>query len=664
MKTRTRQQRPGTTPLPAVNLTHQNLLDRVIAYVAPGVATRRVAERNQLAISGAYTGARVDKAQLSRWTPIAGSANADTVHDLRMLRSRSRDQMRNAPVALGALNTTVSHTVGTGLTYTPAIDADFLGLDDEQAEEWQDDVIRRWKAWAECTDCDAARQLDFYGLQELGFRSFLESGDAFVLTPMLQRNGKGPKLALQLVEADRVCNPAYASDSATVISGMEILPETGETIAVHIARRHPGDDNLGRAANQWDRMVVRGSSTGRRNVLHIFKPLRPGQVRGVPWIAPIMEPLKQLGRWSEAELNAAVVSGLMATFVTMDPEAYDTLYDEDSQGMIIDKALKWSGEMESGKAVNLLPGESVESPAPGRPNPAFDPFWTAMVRQIGMALEMPFEVLVMHFESSYSAARAALLMAYKSFRSKRDMLTKTLCQPVFELWLTDEVASGRINAPGFFADDIVRAAWCAAIWTGDGPGSIDPEKEVNAAQKRVDLGISTKQAESIAFDGIDWQQKHEQRVKEINAEKADGIYFPPAGTPAASSPTAPPMEDGAPVPPDSRSATDAWRASLDARIDGLAKNPTSITVNLPPMEFKAGDVHIAQPGISIGGPTTTVNLPEGCIQLDATVEAPTLNIDVPAPQVTIQHAPQRPTRQVHTCDADGNLVETITTPLA
>ncbi|MBC7600528.1 MAG: phage portal protein [Polaromonas sp.] len=529
---------PAAAPNAAAPLGGQNIIDKAIAYVAPGLAMRRMQARSQLALSGSYTGARIDRAQLSRWMPMAGSANADTIRDLPMLRSRSRDQMRNAPVALGALNTTVSHVVGTGLTYTPAIDAEFLGLDDEQAEAWQDDVKRRFSAWASSVDCDCARQLDFYGLQELGFRSFLESGDSFVITPRLARNGKPARLALQLVEADRVCNPNRGADGPALIDGVEIDPPTGEVLAFHVARMHPGGVNV--AGNVWDRVGVRGSSTGRRNVLHIFKPLRPGQLRGVPWIAPIIEPLKQLGRWSDAELNAAVVSGLMATFIKMDPNAFDTLYDEDAQGAIIDSASKWSGEMESGKAINLMPGESIESPTPGRPNPAFDPFWTAMVRQIGMALEMPYEVLVMHFQSSYSAARAALLMAWKSFRSKRDMLAKTFCQPVLELWLADEVAEGRISAPGFFADDVVRAAWCAAIWTGDGPGSIDPSKEVDAAAKRVELGISTKQAESILHDGVDWEQKHEQRVKEINAEKRDGIYIQPAGSPVQTPAQPPP----------------------------------------------------------------------------------------------------------------------------
>jgi lambda family phage portal protein len=529
------QPKPNPSRLPA--LTGQNVVDKVVAYFSPATALSRTNARNQLALSGGYTGARLDKAQLSRWLPTGGSPTTDVIRDLPLLRARSRDQMRNAPVALGALNTTVSHVVGTGLTYTPAIDARFLGLSEVEAEDWQNNAKRRFKAWAESADCDVARQLDFYGIQEMGFRSMLESGDCAVLTPRLARSGKAPVLALQLLEADRLCNPSGKPSSPSLVDGMEINPATGELLAVHVAAHHPGDYQ---GPNSWKRVPVRGGATGRRNVLMMFKPLRPSQVRGVPWISPILEPLKQLGRWSDAELNAAVISGLNATFVTMDPDAFDNLYDAEDQVGLINNAKKWSGTMESGQVINLLPGESIESPTPGRPNPAFDPFWTAMVRQIGMALEMPYEVLVMHFQSSYSAARAALLMAWKAFRGKRDLLAKLLCQPVLELWLADEVAEGRINAPGFFTSDVTRAAWCAAIWTGDGPGSIDPAKEVDAARKRVELGVSTKQAESILHDGVDWEQKHQQRVKEINAEKRDGIYVPPAGSPVME--VAPPPE--------------------------------------------------------------------------------------------------------------------------
>jgi lambda family phage portal protein len=640
-----------TAALPA--LTQQNLIDKAIAYVAPRWAAERQASRNQLALTGGYTGARIDRAQLSRWLPLTGSPTADVSRDLPILRARSRDQLRNAPVALGAVKTKVSHTIGTGLTYTPSLDAEFLGLDDEQAEAWGDDAKRRFNVWAGSTDCDLARQLDFYGLQALAYLTMLESGDAAVITPRVQRSGKPARLALQLLEADRVCNINSTANTATQVDGVEINEETGEAVALWVAKFHPGDNlHFNAAAQDWTRVAMRGAQTGRRNALLIFKPLRPGQVRGIPLIAPILEPLKH---WSEAELNAAVISGLAATFIKMDPDAFDSLYDEDAQGAIIDKASNWSGAVESGKAINLLPGEDITSPAPGRPNPAFDPFWMAMVRQIGMALELPYEVLVMHFQSSYSAARAALLMAYKSFKGDRDLIAKMLCQPVFELWLADEVAEGRIRCPGFFQSDVVKAAWCAAIWTGDGPGSIDPSKEVDAAQKRVDLGISTKQAESIAYDGVDWEQKHEQRVKEINAEKADGIYFPPAGTPAVQAPAKPAEEPAAP-------ATDGNAAAFEAlgqRLDALAAKPQNITIHTPPVTVHAGDTHVAPAAVTVEGHEISVNLPEGCIQLEATVQAAQVHVDVPPAQVIVQQ--RQASRQVHKRDDDGNLIETTTT---
>lgn len=278
---------------------------------------------------------------------------------------------------------------------------------------------------------------------------------------------------------------------------------------------------------------MRGAKSGRRNVLHIFKPLRPGQVRGVPWIAPILEPLKQLSQYTDAELKAAVDSAVTSFFTKMEAAAFDDLYDDASKEKIITEGLKWDGQVAGNNHVtNLLPGEEVINLTPGRPNPQFDPFVLAILRQIGAALEIPFEVLIMHFQSSYTAARGAFMMAWKFFRMERDMMVTEECQPVYELWLENEVSQNTIPAPGFFADPLVRAAWSGAVWTGDGPGSVDPGKDVAAAEKRVALGISTKQAESILHDGVDWETKHRQRVKETNAEKRDGIWAAPPGSPA------------------------------------------------------------------------------------------------------------------------------------
>lgn len=520
------------TPRPkaqTVTLPQLTRLDRLISTISPERAMARYQARVKLsmyeAIAGGYSSGKRNKATTATWNPGTGSANADTIADLPMLRARSRDQLREAPVAIGAINTACSSIVGTGLSMAPAIHAGLLGLTQAQADAWASNTRTRFENWAASTDCDVAQKLNFYGQQELALRTTLESGDSFVVTPLLTRDGQ-TTLALQLIEADRVCNPNRASNTETLIEGIETDASTGASIACHIARVHPGE--LRTAGNTWSRVEFRGGKTGRRNVLHLFRPLRPGQVRGVPWIAPILEPLKQISRYTEAELNAAVTNALFSVFIKMDPQAFQDLFDQDAQQTIASKAESWSGEMESGKAVNLLPGESIETASPGRPNAQFDPFVMSILRQIGMALEIPVEVLIMHFQSSYSAARGAMLMAWKFFRGRRDWLATILCQPVYELWLDNEIAAGRIAAPGYFSDAFIRAAWRRAIWTGDGPGSLDPSKEVAAAEKRVQLGISTLQAESILHDGVDWDAKHAQRAKEAAARRRDGLE-PAAG---------------------------------------------------------------------------------------------------------------------------------------
>ena len=516
----------------------QNLLDKVIAYVAPRVAQRRAMARVSLAVAGGYTGARIDKATLASWRTSAGSPDTDVIADLPTLRQRAADLERNAPVGAAIINTSASHVVGTGLACNPQIDGAFLRMSEEQVKEWQADAKRRFNAWATTPDCDLARKLNFYGIQDLALRSTMGRGDVFVLTPRVVRASASARLALQLIEADRVCNPNKQRDTATLTDGIEHSAETGEALRYHIADHHPGD--TGRGPNTWTTREARGAKTGRRNVLHLYRQLRVGLRRGVPILAPVIEPIKMVSRYTDAELQAAVTSGLFSVFLKMDPDAFQELFDEDAQAGIINSASKWSGEIEGGKAVNLLPGEEPVPSNPGRPNAQFDPFVTACFRQIGMAVGIPYEVLVMHYQSSYSAARGALLMAWRFFLGWRDWLATELCQPVYELWLADEVAEGRIAAPGFFADPVVRAAWCACSWVGDGPGSIDPEKEVDAAGKRIALGTSTREAESLLHDGKDWESKHRQLVREAEARREAGFLVQGEAAPKPTPAPAPP----------------------------------------------------------------------------------------------------------------------------
>lgn len=516
---------------------------------AESLALRTDAMRTMaMALAGGYNGASVTRPALSGWMPRAGDAAADTIRDLPALRARSRDLARNAPLAGGAIGTTVTNVVGTGLALQSIPDREVLGLSDEEAEDWAEQVQREFRLFAESVDCDATRQQTFYGLQALAFRSSLESGDAFAVLPNIRRPNKLYQLAIQLVEADRVSNPEFVKDSAKMVAGVE-LDDWGGPMAYHISNHHPGAA-VARRDFKWQRITAFGNATGRRNVLHIMDRKRIGQVRGVPMLAPVIEPLKQLQRYTDAELQAAVISGMFAVFIKMDSEAFHELFDSDSKSTYLQSSMAWDGNLNSGtldgagKAINLLPGESVESASPGRPNALFDPFVQAIVRQIGVALEIPFEVLIKHFTASYSAARAALLDAWRFFRGRRDWLATVFCQPVYEAWLEEAIAMGRIQAPGFFADIAVRRAWSCAAWIGDGPGSIDPQKEVQAARDRIEIGISTIAAESLLHDGIDWRTKHKQRAVEVAARREDGLdAAAPVATTAVIEPDADDEED-------------------------------------------------------------------------------------------------------------------------
>ena len=179
-------------------------------------------------------------------------------------------------------------------------------------------------------------------------------------------------------------------------------------------------------------------------------------------------------------------------------------------------------EMGNGSIVSLGDGEDITTANPARTNSSFDSFCTSVIRQIGASLEIPYEVLIKHFTSSYSASRGALLEAWKMFKMRRTWLVQTFCQPIYEEWLAEAVATGRVTAPGFFNDPAVRAAWCGAEWFGPTQGHLNPLQEANAAKVRIETVISTREREAAEMNGQDWNEIQAQSAREVKQMKADG----------------------------------------------------------------------------------------------------------------------------------------------
>ena len=246
--------------------------------------------------------------------------------------------------------------------------------------------------------------------------------------------------------------------------------------------------------------------------------------------------LKQLDRYSDAEVDAAVNAAVFAVFATMDADAFDGLFDDASKATYIENAKSWDGGLNSGKVINTFPGETISSPSPGRPNPVFEQFFQAVNNEIAVGLGLPREVVLKSFNASYSASRAALMDAWRSYQVRRARLSSRFGGPIYEEIIADGVAMGHLTAPGFFSDPFIRAAWLGSSWSGDGPGALDPLKEANAAACRIAMGLTTLPTESLAFDGSDWEANHRTSARVKAARVEAGLEAPVAQQSGAAPP--------------------------------------------------------------------------------------------------------------------------------
>jgi lambda family phage portal protein len=504
--------------MPRIDLPKDNALDKAIAYINPQLAIERRKARAVMAAQEAYTGASKRRKGIKGLGGGNGSADSDLHGSLETLRERSRQLCRNNALSVGAVNTKVTNVVGSGLKLQSQLsqNADWLGISQDQAEFLEEQIEREWALWAGTSACDIENDSNFNDLCSLIYRQVLENGDAFVMFTRTNRVNTPYSLRLQVIEADQVSTPDNTNETMKLSLGVE-RNANFEKVAYHVQEFHP--DNIEHKRPEW-RRVPAFNSIGQPNIIHLFAKLRAGQSRGVPMLSPVMEALNQLGDYTESELQAAIISSIFTVAVKT----------EDGQGLSVPdqhgSTNYRDGEQElgSGSIINLAQGEDVSIISGNRPNQMYDAFITAILRQIGAALEIPFEVLIKHFTASYSASRAALVEAWKHFMNCRRWLAAHLCQVVYERWLYEAVVSGRVAIPSYLnLDPVYQQAYAAAEWIGPARGQINELQETNAAKARMEAGISTLERETAEINGGDYLANLKQIKKERAALLESGL---------------------------------------------------------------------------------------------------------------------------------------------
>ena len=506
-----------------------NLLDRAIMGIAPIWGAKRAQSRMAISLLSdqGYIVAGSTKRSMRGWNPSANSADVDTIPKLDAMRAGSRDMFMNTHIGRAPLNRCKTNAVGSGLRLQSRIDRETLGLTAEQATAWEKLTEKEFHLWASSTDCDASRTQNFYDLTATAFLSVLLSGDVFVAFPFIKRKGMPYDLRIKLIEADLCSNPYVLPDTNTIAGGIE-LDRDGAPYIYHFSKslNQWGMDYGASGNTEWIPIKVFNSS-GMRQVLHLFFKERPGQRRGIPFITPITETIKQLTRYSKAEIDAAIINSYFTVFVKHITEnggmkdgyipptsglpygapGVEVIPEDDPTGDV-------QYEMGSGNVVDMMENEDITLADPKHPVAGFDKFLESNLKLIGASLEIPFEVLSMHFSSSYSAARAALNEAWKFFMTQRVFITRYFCEPVYEWWMVEAIIKGRISAPGFFEDALIRKAWLGSAWVGPGRGMIEPSREIRAAKNAITARLSTYEDEHRKLYGEDWDKAMDRLERE------------------------------------------------------------------------------------------------------------------------------------------------------
>jgi lambda family phage portal protein len=499
-----------------MNIQPPNIWEKAISRVAPSLARSIYRTRCAFSAVESYSGASKSRRSLSRWNPPNADFDTDVLPDLPDLRDRSEDLFRNNMIAGSGINVETTSVIGSGLTAQPRIDSEFLGLTDDQADEWESITAREWLHYSESKFCTVNCRHNFREFQNLAFMSSLIRGDSFVITPELNPTSYFPyRLRLQLIEADRICNENNQADNLNLSGGIE-TDDNGRPLFLHISKRYPGSIRAG-WVQQWEKVRWFGESTGRRNVLQIYRTIRADQSRGVPVLAPVMEGLKQFGTLTQATIDAAVVQTLLAVFIETPDGGGLNLAEGDTS-----KVDSESVKLETAAIIDLAAGEKATVVTPTHPNDKYGEFAREFFTQVGMALQIPHEVLTKFFQSSYTAAQGALLEAWRYFLMRRQFAKDNLCQPVYELFLMDAIGSGRIKAPGFFTDPLVRAAYCGADWVGAPRGHIREDVQNQADADAEDRGWKTSEQNTQERGGR-WDRNLRQRTKEIQQKKDAGL---------------------------------------------------------------------------------------------------------------------------------------------
>lgn len=425
-----------------------------------GVAAPRL---KTAVFDGASTGRRTQG-----WVARQDAVNTAIFQDGELLRRRARDLVRQNWAASNGVESWVASAIGTGIKPQSL-------HPDRKIREMLNMLFERW-----ADESDADGKTDYYGQQAMAFAAMVEAGECFIRRRDRRRSdGFTIPVQLQLIESEHVpfmLNRA-GENGSRIVMGVE-LDGIGRAAAYHMYPDHPDDYNFQRGKAEPVRVPA-------ENIIHLFRPVRPGQRRGTTWLTQAIIKLRDLDKYDDAELVRKKMASMVLWWITEtnpeDPVLATT--ESDSSGV----AMK---DMQPGSVIRLNPGETPQMSDPAV-NEGHVEYMKQQLHEVAAAMGITYEMLTGDLEGvNFSSIRAGLL----EFRRRCEMIQWSVfifqfCRPSWAWFCRAAALNGNISVTDLTNNwaDYMAVQWHTPKWAW-----VDPLKEVQAEQLQVQCGFKAR----------------------------------------------------------------------------------------------------------------------------------------------------------------------------
>lgn len=422
--------------------------------------------------------------------------------NLRTLRDRSRAAVRNDGYAKGTIDKLVTNIVGTGIK----------PLSLAQDKEFRKATQALWLRWTDESDADGL--LDWYGQEAQAVRCMLEAGEVFArIRPRLPSDGLTVPIQTQILEPE-MCPHDYNSTARNgnrIRAGIE-FDRIGRRVAYHFYGSRPGD------LNDWDAGDLR--RVPAESVLHIFDPLRAGQLRGVPHLSQALIKLYELDKFDDATLLRQQIQNLFAGFLKR-ANPGDTSVNA-LTGLSADATRDGRDvvSMEAGTFHELAPGEEVNFSDPPDAGSAYPAYMKQQLMGVAAATGVPYEVLTGDMAGVSDRSMRIVLHEFRRAIQARQhhIVAYQLCRPLWKAWFDRAFLAGALPIPPAYLEN--PTPWASVKWMPQGWPYIHPVQDVEATKAAIRSGFTSRSA-AVSEQGEDSevidaeQQADNERADEL-----------------------------------------------------------------------------------------------------------------------------------------------------